>query len=50
MPRTFRKHLRCSIGFHAWDYIYDVSDIPGYGSKMTWVGYYCIRCGVESRL
>ena len=40
--------LRCKLGLHAWDYIYGSQTIGGYGEVRYVVGYYCIRCGVES--
>lgn len=40
--------LRCRLGFHLWEPVYEVQTIGGYGDVRYIVGYMCIRCGVES--
>lgn len=39
--------LRCRLGFHAWDYIFEKRSVAGFGDTYKAVGYYCVRCGVE---
>lgn len=47
---SFRRSIRCRLGFHAWDYLFERSEVRGFGSSAKVIGYYCIRCGVESPL
>lgn len=42
------RRLRCLLGIHFWDYIKEETVTPGYGSSFKIVGYYCVKCGVET--